>query len=66
MAMSFVFTFTGDDRHAEAAVDAEVTPKGAMRLAAPLLGPMMRRTLAQRPAQMRAGLAAFRAQRAER
>lgn len=64
MAMLFVFSFSGDGGHTQAAVDAEVTPKGAMRLAAPLLGPMMRRTMAQRPEQMREGLAAFRAQRA--
>ena len=37
-----------------------------MRLLAALLGPMMRRTFAQRPTQMREGLAAFRAQRAAR
>jgi hypothetical protein len=66
MAMSFVFTFTGDDRHTQAAIDADVTPKGAMRLVAPLLGPMMRRTFARRPTQMREGLATFRAQRAGR
>jgi hypothetical protein len=66
MAMSFVFTLTGDERTTQTAVDADVTPKGAMRIAAPLLGPMMRRTLARRPGQMREGLAAFRAQRAAR
>ncbi len=64
--MSFVFTLTGDEQRTEAAVDADVAPKGAVRIASPFLGPMMRRTLAQRPTQMREGLAAFRAQRARR
>jgi hypothetical protein len=43
---------------------AEIQPKGAMRLMGPLVGPMIRRTFSQRPAQLEAGLAATSAQSA--
>lgn len=37
-------------------VDSDVEPRGFMRVMTPLLGPMMRKTFAQRPAQLAAGI----------
>src|SRR5689334_8464615 len=37
---------------------AAIEPKGAMKLAGPLIGPMIRRTFSKRPAQLAAGLKA--------
>jgi carbon monoxide dehydrogenase subunit G len=65
MDMQFSFEFgpgsaaSGTDVTAR----ADVHPRGAMKLVGPLLGPMMRRTLSQRPAQLSAGLRAARDQK---
>lgn len=59
MNMTFSFSFGAAEggEATDIAVDAEVEPKGGLRLAAPLLGPMMRRTFAKRPAQLSAAMA---------
>ena len=64
MDMDFHFAFAPADTATELASHAEIRPKGALRLMAPLMGPMMRRTFSQRPAQMAEGVAKRRAARA--
>ena len=58
--MHWTFTFAPDGTATRLAAEAELQPKGAMRLMTPLLGPMMRRTFSKRPAQLAAGVAARR------
>ena len=60
MDMHWTFTFAPEDTGTELRATAELEPKGAMRLASALLGPMMRCTFAKRPAQLAAGVAARR------
>ena len=57
MDMQWTFDYSsqgGSKTHVDA--HAEIQPKGAMRLMGPLMGPMIRRTFAKRPAQLEAGL----------
>jgi len=61
MDMRFGFTFSGNGAGTQLHAVSELHPKGAMRLAGPLFAPMMKRTFAKRPAQLTAGVAAFRA-----
>jgi uncharacterized protein YndB with AHSA1/START domain len=63
MDMRWTFTFAPEDRATQLSAKAELQSTGAMRLMSPLLGPMMRRTFAKRPAQLAAGVAARRSQR---
>jgi uncharacterized protein YndB with AHSA1/START domain len=63
MDMHWTFTFAPEGAATRLAAEAELQPKGAMRLMTPLLGPMMRRTFSMRPAQLAAGVAARRARR---
>jgi uncharacterized protein YndB with AHSA1/START domain len=58
--MRFAFSFSATGAGTNVSADAQVSPKGATRILSPLLGPMMRRTFARRPAQLAAGLAARR------
>jgi uncharacterized protein YndB with AHSA1/START domain len=60
MDMHWTFTFAPDGTGTRLEAEAELQPKGAMRLMTPLFGPMMRRTFAKRPAQLAAGIAARR------
>jgi uncharacterized protein YndB with AHSA1/START domain len=60
MDMHWTFTFVPDGATTRLGADAELWPKGAMRLMSPLFGPMMRRTFSKRPAQLTAGVAAPR------
>ena len=60
MDMHWTFTFAPDGATTRLAAEAELQPKGAMRLMSPLLGPMMRRTFSKRPAQLATGVAARR------
>jgi Polyketide cyclase / dehydrase and lipid transport len=64
MDMSFAFALAPADTATNLVSDADIRPKGAMRLMSPLVGPMMRRTFAKRPAQMAEGVAKLRAARA--
>jgi uncharacterized protein YndB with AHSA1/START domain len=66
MAMRFAFDFRPAGTETDLHVDADIEPKGAMRLMGPLMGPMMRRTFAKRPQQMEAGVAKRRGAAAER
>ena len=59
MDWSLVLAPDGDGTRLQ--VDADLEPKGAMRIAGPLLGPMMRQTFNRRPQQLAAGVAARRA-----
>jgi uncharacterized protein YndB with AHSA1/START domain len=54
--MRFAFNLSPEGERTRMRTDAQVTPKGAMRLIGPLMGPMMRRTMAKRPEQMAAGV----------
>jgi Polyketide cyclase / dehydrase and lipid transport len=57
MDMQWTFDYSSPDgskTHVEA--HAQIQPKGAMRLMGPLMGPMIRRTFAKRPAQLETGL----------
>jgi hypothetical protein len=59
--MVFTFDFSARaDGGTDADAHAELTPKGATRLMAPLMVPMMRRTFAKRPAQLEEGLRRMR------
>ena len=59
MDMHWTFTFAADGPSASLLTAvAELRPKGAMRLLAPLFGPMMRRTFSKRPEQLAAGVRA--------
>ena len=60
MDMHWTFTFAPDAGATRLAAEAELQPKGAMRLMSPLIGPMMRRAFSKRPAQLAAGVAARR------
>jgi carbon monoxide dehydrogenase subunit G len=66
MRMRFAFHFAPGAAAATADVtaDADIEPAGITRLFAPLLGPMMRRTMAQRPAQIEQGVRDARQRRA--
>jgi hypothetical protein len=60
--MRFVFAFSGHGvGPTHIVADADMTPKGPMRLIGPLFGPMMRRTMSKRPEQIAAGVAAAQA-----
>jgi hypothetical protein len=62
MDMHLTFAFAADGPAASRLTTAaDLQPKGALRLLAPLFGPMMRRTFSKRPAQLAAGVAAQRA-----
>jgi uncharacterized protein YndB with AHSA1/START domain len=61
MDMHWTFAYAPDGTATQLSATAELTPKGAMRLFAPLLGPMMRRTFSKRPAQLAEGVAKRRA-----
>lgn len=61
MTFSFAFAAAANGSGTDVRVDADVEPKGGLRLAAPLLGPMMRRTMAKRPKQLSAAMARRRA-----
>jgi uncharacterized protein YndB with AHSA1/START domain len=61
MDMHWTFTYAADGTGTQLAAAAELAPKGAMRMFAPLLGPMMRRTFSKRPAQLAEGVAKRRA-----
>lgn len=54
--MQFTFRYFAAGDATDITVDAVMVPKGLMRLAAPLVGPMMRRTMSRRPAQLTEGL----------
>ena len=56
MAMHLAFDFAPRGSKCRVMAQGEIQPKGAMRLLSPLIGPMMRRTFAQRPAQVAAGV----------
>jgi uncharacterized protein YndB with AHSA1/START domain len=60
MDMHWTFTFAPEAAATRLGAEAQLQPKGAMRLMSPLLGPMMRRTFSKRPAQLAAGIAARR------
>jgi uncharacterized protein YndB with AHSA1/START domain len=60
MDMRWTFSFAPEGAATRLTAEAELAPKGPMRLMSPLLGPMMRRTFAKRPAQLGAGVAARR------
>ena len=60
MDMRWSFAFVARDTKTHLTATAELRPKGVIRLMSPLLGPMMRRTFARRPAQIAAGVAARR------
>jgi hypothetical protein len=61
MDMHWTFRFTPEGEATQLRAEAELQPKGATRILTPVLGPMMRRTFAQRPAQLAAGVEAVRA-----
>jgi uncharacterized protein YndB with AHSA1/START domain len=59
MQWTFDYSSAGESRtHVEA--HAEIQPKGAMRLMAPLMGPMIKGKFSKRPAQLEAALHATR------
>jgi Polyketide cyclase / dehydrase and lipid transport len=58
MDMSFTFDVAAAGGGARVHGHGEMVPKGPMRLMAPLLGPMIRRSMAKRPAQLSAGFGA--------
>ena len=58
MDMRWTFNYAPGESATRLTAAGELTPKGAMRLLSPLLGPMMRHTFAKRPAQLAAGVAA--------
>jgi hypothetical protein len=60
MDMHWTFTFEPEGQATRMRADAQLQPKGAMRILTPLFGPMMRRTFAQRPAQLAEGVKAVR------
>jgi hypothetical protein len=60
MTWTFDYSSPGASKtHVDA--HAEIQAKGPMRLMGPLMGPMIRRTFSQRPAQLEAGLQKTRA-----
>ena len=59
--MDWSFTLAPDGDGTRLHVDADMEPKGAMRIAGPLLGPVMGQTFKKRPQQLAAGVAARRA-----
>jgi uncharacterized protein YndB with AHSA1/START domain len=61
MDMHWTFGFLPDGTSTQLTAAASLRPRGPWRLLSPLLGPMMRRTFAKRPAQLAAGVAAQRA-----
>jgi uncharacterized protein YndB with AHSA1/START domain len=65
MRMRFGFDLTParDNATTEVHVRADIVARGLMTLAGPLLGPIMRRTMAKRPAQINAGVREVRARR---
>ena len=62
MDMRWAFTFSPEGAGSYLAAEAELTPKGAMRLMSPVLTPMLRRKFSQRPAQLSVGVDASRPQ----
>jgi uncharacterized protein YndB with AHSA1/START domain len=63
MHFSFDFEATNDGRSSGVHVCADIVPRGIMKLAAPVLTPMMRRTMAKRPGQINHGVLQMRARR---
>jgi uncharacterized protein YndB with AHSA1/START domain len=60
MDMHWTFGFTPEGEGTRLRADAELEPKGAMRILGPVFGPMMRKTFAKRPAQLAAGVESLR------
>jgi hypothetical protein len=60
MDMHWVFEFEPDGEATRLRAEADLRPKGAMRILTPVFGPMMRRTFARRPAQLAAGVEALK------
>jgi uncharacterized protein YndB with AHSA1/START domain len=56
MEMRLAFDFAPRGSKSQVKAQGELQPKGAMRLLSPLIGPMIRRTFAERPAQITAGI----------
>jgi uncharacterized protein YndB with AHSA1/START domain len=56
MDMRLAFDFAPDGPRSRVEAEGELQPKGAMKLLSPLIGPMIRRTFAERPAQITAGI----------
>ena len=59
--MRLAFTFAPAGSGTQMAAEGEARLKGALRLLAPLMPPMVKRTYSRRPGQIAAGLAAHRA-----
>jgi hypothetical protein len=60
MRFSFDFAVGAERATTDVTANADITPRGATKLAGPLLGVMMRRTMSKRPEQISAGLRAAR------
>jgi uncharacterized protein YndB with AHSA1/START domain len=58
MDMRWTFGFRADGETTRLTAQAELHPKGALKLASPWMGIVMRRTFDQRPAQLEAAVAA--------
>jgi uncharacterized protein YndB with AHSA1/START domain len=56
LAMDVVYELSGDGRATSVVMVGDVRPKGALRAMAPVVGAVMRRQLAERPAQLRRAL----------
>jgi hypothetical protein len=63
MDMRFTFAYGPATERADISLDMDVQPKGLMKAMTPLLGPMMNRTFAKRPAQLAEGVRRARAER---
>jgi predicted ester cyclase len=60
MDMRLAFDFAPAGSTSRVAAQGELQPKGAMKLLSPLIGPMIRRTFAERPAQIALGIDHYR------
>jgi hypothetical protein len=67
MNMHFRFDFepTSDGLSSNVRARADIVPRGITKLVGPLLSPMMRRTMAKRPAQIAEGIHNARVRRGE-